>query len=56
MKIKLAELNVSKSKDWNNSIVKALEKEGFAIIKELETTTDNFYIIAKEEGEENDSN
>lgn len=51
MKIKLAELHVSKSKDWNNSIVKALEKDGFTIIKELETTTDNFYIIAKEEGE-----
>lgn len=56
MKIKLADLQVNKSNDWNNSIVKALEKDGFTIIKELETTTDNFYIIAKEEGDKDDSN
>lgn len=56
MKIKLADLQVSKRNDWNDLIVRALEKDGFTIIKELETENDDFYIIAKEEGEENDSN
>lgn len=45
---KLAELKVNRSADYFNSIVKALEKDGFKIIIEVETTTEIFYIVAKE--------
>ena len=51
MLIKLAELKVNNSADYYNTIIKALEKDGFKVIKELETYVDNHYIIAKENDE-----
>ena len=43
---RLAELRVSKTADYNDTIVKNLEKTGFIVVKECETTQDKFYIIA----------
>ena len=48
MLIKLAELKVDNGKDYHNTIIMALEKDGFKIIKELETYSESHYIIAKE--------
>ena len=46
---KLAELKVNNIADYYETIVKALEKDGFIVIKELETYGENFYSIAKED-------
>lgn len=46
---KLAELHVKKNDDYYNEVVKSLEKEGFTVILEVETTLMNYYLIAKEE-------
>lgn len=45
---KIAELKVNKDADYYNTIVKALEKDGFKLIIELESTFETHYIIAKE--------
>ena len=45
---KLAELTIKKSADWNNEIIKTLEKEGFTIVLETDLTIESRYIIAKE--------
>lgn len=46
---KLADLTVSKSSDYYDEVVKALEEAGFLIVLEVETTTDRYYIVAKDE-------
>ena len=49
---KLAELTVNTNADYYETIVKALEKDGFIVIRELETYGENYYSIAKEDNEE----
>ena len=49
---KLAELKVNNEADYYGLIVKALEKDGFVVIEELETYGENFYSIAKEDSKE----
>ena len=46
MIIKLAELKVKKSADYKDKVVTSLEKEGFTIVEELETTGETYYTIA----------
>lgn len=51
MNKKLAELTVSKSTDYYDKVVKALEDAGFLIVLSFETTTDRHYIVAEKEGD-----
>lgn len=44
---KLAELRVTKSADYYDSIVESLQKAGFVIVMDYETTTERFYIITQ---------
>ena len=44
---KLAELTIKKSADWNNEVIKALEKEGFEIILVRDGMIEDEYIIAQ---------
>lgn len=44
----LGKLDINKSADYFGEIVKALENAGFVIVWEQETSTDNYYTIAKE--------
>ena len=46
MIVKVAELKVKKSADYNNSVIKALEKDGFVIILEVDGINENHYSIA----------
>lgn len=46
MIIKIAELKVKKSADYNNSVIKALEKDGFIVISEVDGITESHYSIA----------
>lgn len=52
---KLADLTVSKSSDYYDEVVKALEEAGFLIVLEVETTTDRYYIVAKDEEKSEDN-
>ena len=45
----LGKLEIRKSADYYDRVAEALEKEGFTLVLELETTTEKYYIIAKEE-------
>lgn len=54
MNKKMAELRVEKSADYYDSIVETLQKAGFVIVIDYETTTERLYIIAKAESEEHD--
>ena len=45
----LAELSVTKSADYYDKVVKALEDAGFVIVLKMETSTDKYYIIAEKE-------
>ena len=56
MNKKLAELTIHKSADYYNKVVKALEDAGFVIVLDVETTTERYYIVAKSEEEQNDTN
>jgi hypothetical protein len=47
MNKKLAELKVIKSADYYNKVVEALEKAGYLLVLEAETTTDRYYIVAE---------
>ena len=47
MNKKLAELNVNKSADYYNNIVKTLEDAGFVLVLDHETTFESYYIVAK---------
>ena len=42
----IGKLTVNVNADYNNSLVKALEKDGFTAIKETETYSEAYYIIA----------
>ena len=46
MIVKVAELKVKKSADYNNSVIKALEKDGFVVILEVDGITESHYSIA----------
>ena len=46
MIVKVAELKVKKSADYKNSVIKALEKDGFVVILEVDGITENHYSIA----------
>ena len=52
MNKKLAELTVSKSADYDNKVVKALEDAGFLIVLLFETSTDSHYIVAENKEDE----
>lgn len=47
----LGKLEIRKSADYYDKVVKALEDAGFVIILSAETSTDKYYIVA-DEGEE----
>jgi len=49
MNKKLANLTVDKSADYYGKIIKALEKAGFVLVLEVETSTEGYYIIAESE-------
>ena len=51
----LGELKIKKCADYYDKVVKALEDAGFTIILSTETSTDNYYIVAKSE-KRNDNN
>ena len=51
MNKKLAELTVSKSVDYYNKVVKALEDVGFVLVLNCETTTERYYIVAEKREE-----
>lgn len=48
---KLGELHIKKSDDYYDNVAKALEKAGFILVVDSETTTDRYYIVAKEKEE-----
>lgn len=48
---KLGRLEIRKSSDYYDDVVKALEKAGFVIVLETETSTEKYYIVAKSEKE-----
>ena len=56
MNKKLAELTIKKSADYYNKVVKALEKSGFVLVLDCETTTERYYIVAESEETDADSN
>ena len=47
----LGKLEIRKSADYYDKVVKALEKEGFVIVLLTETTTEKYYIVAEKEKE-----
>lgn len=49
MNKKLAELTVTKSKDYNNKVVKALEDAGFVLVLDSDTSFDSHYTVAESE-------
>lgn len=49
MNKKLANLTISKSADYYDTVVKALENAGFVLVLEVETSTDRHYIVAESE-------
>lgn len=52
MNKKLADLTVKKSSDYYDKVAEALEKAGFIMVLEVETTTDRHYIVAEDEESE----
>ena len=48
---KLGELQIKKSDDYYDKVAKVLEKAGFILVVDTETTTDRYYIVAKEKEE-----
>lgn len=52
MNKKLAELTVSKSADYYDKVFKTLEKAGFLLVLDVETSTHRYYIVAKSEDKE----
>ena len=52
MNTKFADLTVKKNADYYGEVVKALEDAGFILIKDVETTSEICYIVAKAESEE----
>lgn len=42
----IGKLTVNVNADYNNSLVKALERDGFTTIKETETYSEAYYIVA----------
>lgn len=49
---KLGELKINTYDDYYDKIVQALEKAGFVLVLELETTFEKHYIIAESEDKE----
>ena len=49
MNIKLGELKVYKSADYNNKMIKALEDAGFVVVFDYEATFEKYYIVAESE-------
>ena len=45
---KLGELKIKKNTDYYNDVVKTLEKAGFILVLECETTNERHYIVAEE--------
>lgn len=48
----LGKLEIRKSADYYDKVVKALENAGFVIILSTETSTDKYYIVARSEDKE----
>ncbi len=48
----LAVLTVTKSADYYDKVVKALENAGFIVVLTTETTSDRYYIVAESDVEE----
>ena len=52
MNKKLGELKVNKSADYYNKMIKTLEDAGFVLVLDYETTSEKYYIVAKNEDKE----
>lgn len=52
MNKKLAELTVSKSADYYDKVVKALEDAGFVIVLDYQNTSERCYIVAERDDKE----
>ena len=49
MNKQLGKLEIRKSSDCYDKVVKALEEAGFVIVLETETSTEKYYIVAEKE-------
>ena len=49
---KLGELKISKSADYYDKVVNALEDAGFVLVLDCETTSERYYIVAESEEKE----
>ena len=56
MNIKLGELKVEKSADYDNKIIKALEDAGLVVVFDYEATFEKYYIVAERFREESEDN
>ena len=52
MNKKLAELTVSKSANYYDKVINALEDAGFLLVLEVETSSERYYIVAERIDEE----
>lgn len=48
----LGKLEIRKSADYYDKVIKALEDAGFVIILSTETSTEKYYIVARSEDKE----
>lgn len=46
---KLGELKVNKSADYYDEVMKTLKDAGFVLVLDWETTSERYYIVAKNE-------
>ena len=49
MNKKLGKLEVNKSADYYDKIIKALEDAGFVLVLDCETTSEKYFIVAESE-------
>jgi len=51
MNIKVAELIIERTADYNNEVVKTLEDAGYILTRDMKTSFEVKYIVAKTESE-----
>ena len=48
---RLGKLEIRKSADYYNEVVKSLEDAGYTVVLDVEKSTERYYIVAKEDKE-----
>ena len=48
---RLGRLEIRKSADYYDKVVKSLEDSGYTVVLDVETSTERYYIVAKEDKE-----